>query len=220
MTEVLVEAYVTSPAQALAAEDAGAGRIELCGPGEGGLTPTREAILETLSLVRVPVHVMIRPREGDFHYTAHEFDAMRLSIGMAKRCGVAGVVFGVLRREGGLDADRMSELIGLARPMRVACHRAFDSTPDPDAALEILLRLGVDLVLTSGHAATALEGAGTLAKHVARAGDRLTVLAGGSVRPSNVRELVARSGVHEVHARALDPQVIAGLAAALDDQPS
>src|SRR5690606_15458535 len=135
---------------------AGAGRIKLCGPGEGGLTPAREAILETLSLVRVPVHVMVRPRERDFHYSAYEFDEMRLSAEMVKRSGAAGVVFGVLRREGMLDADRMSQLIAISRPLRVACHRAFDSTHDADAALETLLRLGVDLVLTSGHALTAL----------------------------------------------------------------
>lgn len=215
MSEILVEAYVTSPAQALAAEDAGAGRIELCGPGEGGLTPTREAILETLSLVRVPVHVMVRPREGDFHYSAHEFDAMRLSVEMVKRSGAAGVVFGVLRREGMLDNDRMSQLVALARPLRVACHRAFDSTPDADAALETLLRLGVDVVLTSGHAPTALEGAATLARHVAASSGRIEILAGGSVRAHNVQAVVAASGVRSVHARGLDPAEIRTLAAAL-----
>ncbi len=214
---MLIEAYVTSPAEAEAAVSAGAGRIELCGPGEGGLTPSADVIAQTLRLVTVPVHVMVRPREGDFHYTDAEFATMRASVEAVSRSGAAGVVFGVLRADGTLDIARMQELIAAAWPLKVACHRAFDSTPDADAALDVLLALGVDVVLTSGHAPTALAGVDTLSRHVRRAGGKLTVLAGGSVRAENVREIVARSGVGEVHARATDPAVIARLAAALRD---
>lgn len=212
---MLIEAYVTSPAEAEAAERAGAGRIELCGPGEGGLTPSRADVERTLRAVSVPVHVMIRPREGNFRYSEIEFDAMRRAVEWVSGSGAAGVVFGVLRPDRTLDIPRMQELITLAWPLRIACHRAFDATPDADAALDVLLALGVDLVLTSGHAPTALEGAETLARHVHRAAGRLTVLAGGSVRAENVRDVVARSGVHEVHARGTKPQVISEIVGAL-----
>jgi copper homeostasis protein len=150
---------------------------------------------------------MVRPREGDFLYSASEFAAMRASVADAAANGAAGVVFGILRVDDTLDVARMSELTTLARPMRVACHRAFDRTPVPDEALDVLLALGVDLVLTSGHAPTALDGAPVLARHVRRAGERMVILAGGSVRAGNVRDIVERTGVREVHARATDPRV-------------
>jgi copper homeostasis protein len=136
---------------------------------------------------------------------------MRRGVELAKGAGAAGVVFGILRADGTLDEERMRDLIALGRPLRVVCHRAFDRTPDADAALETLLALGVDLVLTSGHAPTALEGAETLARLVRRAGDALVILAGGTVRAENVAELVAATGVREVHARASDPAVFAAL---------
>jgi copper homeostasis protein len=214
---ILLEAYVTSAVEALAAEDAGAGRIELCGPGEGGLTPSETSLLNALSLVHVPVHVMIRPREGDFVYSDAEFAQMREGVRMAKQAGARGVVFGVLHADSTLDVARMRELMHLARPLKVGCHRAFDRTPDADAALDALIALGVHVVLTSGHAATALEGAATLKRHVARAGDRISVLAGGTVRATNARALIAASGVSAVHARGLDHRVIAELAEVLSD---
>jgi copper homeostasis protein len=215
----VIEAYVASPAQALAAEDEGAGRIELCGPGEGGLTPSVAAMRETLALVRVPVHVMVRPCEGGFVYDDAEFALMKKGVLNAKAARAAGVVFGMLNDDGTLDAARMQELIALARPLRVGVHRAFDGCVDPDAALETLLALGVDVVLTAGHAPTALEGAATLKRLVAKAGERLVILAGGHVRAENVKALLAQSGVSEIHARATSPGIIAGLAAALRDQP-
>ena len=134
-----------------------------------------------------------------------ELEQMRRSIEVAKRAGAHGVVLGVLRDDATIDAERMWEFVGRARAMRVAFHRAFDQTPDPDAALDTLVQLGVDLVLTSGHASTAIDGANTLARHVGRAGDRIVILAGGKVRAPNVARLVELTGVREVHAWALDP---------------
>ena len=216
---MLIEAYVASPAQAVVAVAEGAGRIELCGPGEGGLTPSVADLHETLALVQVPVHVMVRPREGDFVYDAAEFAVMKQSVLDAKAAGAAGVVFGLLNEDLTFDVPRMRELIALARPLRIAIHRAFDGCADPDAGLETLLALGVDVVLAAGHAPTALEGAPTLKRLVAKAGDRLVILAGGNVRAENVHAMLAQSGVPEIHARATSPGVIAGLAAALRDQP-
>ncbi len=216
---LLLEAYVDTLETACAAVDCGAGRLELCGPGEGGLTPSRALIgavraaltAEGTRAIAVPIHVMIRPREGDFRYSDAEFAEMRDGVLMAREAGAEGVVCGILRADGSLDVERMRTLVDLARPMRVACHRAFDRTPDADAALDQLIALGVDLVLTSGHAATALEGTGTLARHVRRAAGRIVILAGGGVRAGNVRRILDETGVQEVHARASDPQVFAAL---------
>jgi copper homeostasis protein len=208
---MLIEAYVNSEQTARAAEQAGADRLELCGPGEGGLTPSPALLEAVFATARIPVHVMIRPREGGFEYTPTELALMREGIVAAKDAGAAGVVFGVLGADSTLDAPVMRALTALARPLRVGCHRAFDRTPDPDAALDTLLGLGVDLVLTSGHAPSAFEGVEVLARHVRRAGERLRVLAGGGVRAENVHAVVAASGVHEVHARALEPEVFAAL---------
>jgi copper homeostasis protein len=168
-----------------------------------------------MAVTRVPVHVMVRPRIGDFVYSAAELRAMKEAILEAKRARVAGVVFGVLSRDGTLDLKAMRDLVAEAKPLRVACHRAFDATPDADAALDQLIALGVDLVLTSGHAPTALEGVATLARHVKRAAGRITILAGGSVRGEDVKRIIEQSGVAEVHARATDPAIIPALVAVI-----
>jgi copper homeostasis protein len=207
----LVEACVDSLETAFAAQAAGAGRLELCGPGEGGLTPSPGLLASVMAVATVPVHVMIRAREGDFEYSGAEFSAMVDSVVAAREAGAKGVVFGVLLEDATIDLARMAELIVTAWPLRVCCHRAFDRTPDPDAALDDLLALGMDVVLTSGHARTAIDGAPTLARHVQRAAGRMRILAGGNVRAGNVRALMEATGVRHVHARATEPAAFADL---------
>ena len=207
----LVEAYVDQLETACAAERHGAERLELCGPGEGGLTPSPASLHEVLVAVRIPVHAMIRPRTGDFVYTAEEFAAMREGIAMAKAAGAAGVVFGITHADGTLDVARMVELVTLARPLRVGIHRAFDRAPDPEVALDQVIALGIDVVLTSGHAESAEQGIPALARLVTRAAGRTVILAGGGVRAPNVRRIINETGVHEVHARASDPEVFAAV---------
>jgi copper homeostasis protein len=207
----LVEAYVDQLETACAAERHGAERLELCGPGEGGLTPSPASLHEVLVAVRIPVHAMIRPRTGDFVYTAEEFAAMREGIAMAKAAGAAGVVFGITHADGTLDVARMAELVTLARPLRVGIHRAFDRAPDPEVALDQVIALGIDVVLTSGHAESAEQGIPALARLVTRAAGRTVILAGGGVRAPNVRRIINETGVHEVHARASDPEVFAAV---------
>lgn len=207
----LVEAYVDELATAVAAAQHGAGRLELCGPGEGGLTPSPGLLCAVLDAVRIPVHAMVRPRTGDFVYSAGEFAAMREGVAMAKDAGAAGVVFGITHADGTLDVVRMAELVALARPMRVGIHRAFDRAPDPDVALDQVIALGIDVVLTSGHAESAEQGIPTLARLVTRASGRTVILAGGGVRAPNVRRIIRETGVHEVHARASDPEVFAAV---------
>ncbi len=212
-----IEAYVETAAQAVAAVAAGADRLELCGPGEGGLTPSAALVEEVLRDAPTAVHAMVRPRSGDFVYDDEEFAQMMRDIARLRAQGLRGVVFGVLRRNGELDLPRMQVLVDAAKGLRTVCHRAFDHTPDADTALRQLLQLGVDEVLTSGHAPTALEGAATLRRLHGLANGRLAILAGGGVRPHNVRALVAQSGVHRVHARATEDAVIRGIRDAFGD---
>jgi copper homeostasis protein len=202
MTPVLVEACVDSVECALAAEAAGAGRVELCADlVQGGTTPSAGTIALCCERLRIPVFVMIRPRGGDFVYSASECETMRRDIACAGRLGAAGVVFGLLREDGTVDEARTRILVEEARPLAVTFHRAFDVCRDPLRALEVLVRLGVDRVLTSGQAATAEQGAPLIERLVRRAEDRIGILAGGGVREGNVADLVARTGVREVHLR-------------------
>jgi copper homeostasis protein len=148
------------------AEEAGADRLELCGPGEGGLTPSIEVILEVTQAVKIPVHVMIRPRAGDFNYSDVEFEQMIGSIQEIKTQTIAkGVVFGILNPDHSIDTERMKTLCESARPLRIVCHKAFDETPDADSAINTLMELGIDEVLTSGHCKTAVEGASALSNY-------------------------------------------------------
>lgn len=200
---VLVEVCVDSIDGALEAAYGGANRLELCGELlQGGVTPSAGLIGAVWECVEIPVFVIIRPRPGDFLYTHDERDVMLRDIEFAKSQDVDGVVFGALTAEGEIDVDAMRELVDAAGALDITFHRAFDFVRDQQAALEALIDLGVDRVLTSGGAPSALEGAEMLAKLQAHAGDALTILAGGSVTADNVSELVRRSGVWEVHVRA------------------
>ena len=208
---VLVEACVDSIATALAAEAAGANRIELCGWGVGGTTPTFGLMSRCRELLRIPVHVMIRPREGNFEYNDDELHIMLKDIGAARSAGVDGVVFGVLHADQTIHVEHMQALMNAARPLRTVCHRAFDQTPDASAALNTLMQLEMHEVLTSGHAKTANEGMMQLAEHCRVADGRIAVMAGGGVRAENVREIAAFSKVPNVHVRATDSAVFAAV---------
>jgi copper homeostasis protein len=199
---VAVEACVDAIDAALEAERGGASRIELCGElMQGGVTPSAGLIAAVWDRIDIPLFVLVRPRTGDFLYTDDELDVMRRDIEQVKSLGVDGIAIGVLTADGDVDVDRMRSLIDLARPMSVTFHRAFDLVRDRDAAVEALLALGVDRVLTSGGAATALEGADAIAALVDVVGDRMIVMAGGSITAANVAGIVARTGVPEVHVR-------------------
>lgn len=208
---VLVEAAVDSFAGALAAQAEGAHRIELCGPlHDGGTTPSAGLIARCSDELLLSVHVLVRPRSGDFVYSEDEILIMEKDIAVAKELGADGVVIGALTPDGEVDAGVMSRLIAIASPMRVGFHRAFDQVRDQDEALELLVSLQVDLILTSGGAKTAMDGAARLKSLVDRAGDRVGIIAGGSVTKANAAELVKRTGVRTIHGRAFE-----GVAAAV-----
>jgi copper homeostasis protein len=200
---VILEACVDSVESALAAQAGGADRVELCeGLLEGGTTPSAGLIEVCRERLRIPLHVLIRPRGGDFVYSDVETEVMRRDIALARRFGAQGVVLGALRPDGTVDVERTRELIGAARPLSVTFHRAFDFSPDADAALDALIALGVDRVLTSGQAASAVEGTQTLARLVMRAAGRIAILAGGGLSEENLAAVIVGSGVREVHVRA------------------
>lgn len=188
---------------AAAAARAGSHRLELCVDLEsGGITPPESLIVAVRERVSIPVFVMVRPRAGDFVYDDDEFATALRQTATARTRGAHGIVTGVLRRDGFIDVERTRLLVQAAGDLPVTFHRAFDAVPhQPATALEDIITAGIQRVLTSGAAATALEGAGRLASLVRQAGDRITVLAGGGVRADNVRQVIARSGVTEIHAR-------------------
>ena len=200
--DTLFEACVTSLDSAVAAEQGGAGRVELCGwEAEGGTTPTPALIKEVCARLRIPVFALIRPRGGDFVYSAAEADRVVAEIEMAKREGVRGIVAGALNRQGRIDEGTTARFVTAASPLPLTFHRAFDAATDQGMALEALVSLGVTRVLTSGGAATAEQGISMLRKLVEQGRGRIGILAGGKIRAENVVAIVHQSGVREIHAR-------------------
>jgi len=199
---VIVEAAVESLDDALAAVAGGADRLELCANlDDGGTTPSAALITAVREKVELPVLVMIRPRGGDFMYSDAELSRMYEDIAMARVLGASGVVLGVLDTFERLDLERSAALVEAAEGLPVTFHRAIDRVARRVVAIDALAALGVARVLTSGGAATASEGTDELRAMVRRAGDRLTIVAGGGVRANNAREIVERTGVTELHAR-------------------
>lgn len=212
---ILVEAAVESLEGAVAAERAGAHRLELCGAlGIGGITPARELSDTVCERSRLPVHVMIRPRGGDFVYSAAEIERMVADIESLGYVA-AGIVTGALDNRAQIDIEQTRRLVAAAGGLPVTFHRAFDGIADQSAALEQLIELGVARALTSGGATSAIDGAARIAELVEQAAGRIVILAGGGVRGHNVRELVGRTGVTEVHARLIDSEQMKAIVDAL-----
>ncbi|MGD9636068.1 MAG: copper homeostasis protein CutC [Pirellulales bacterium] len=199
----LIEVCVSSVADAVAAERAGADRLELCSALEvGGLTPSAALVDEVLERVTVPVVAMIRPRMGGFHYAADEFRTALLDAKWALGGGVRGIVFGFLTCDRRIDEPRCQEIVALAGDRETVFHRAFDFVCDPLAAADDLVRLGVTRLLTSGQESTALAGAALIREIADRTRGQLTVMPGGGVRSDNVLEIIERTRCHEVHVGA------------------
>jgi copper homeostasis protein len=197
---LLLEVAVDSLERAIAAERAGAHRLELCARLElGGLTPALELIRQVRSAVRIPIHVMVRPRPGNFVYTSDEFAQMKQSISAIKTDNVQGIVTGVLLPGNSVDTHRTRELVALASPLQVTFHRAFDETKDLAAALESIVLTGAHRILTSGGAADAQSGVSVLRSLVQQAGSRIKILAGGGLHAGNIAEVAHATGARELH---------------------
>jgi copper homeostasis protein len=179
---VIVEVCVDSLDSALAAERGGAQRVELCsGLMEGGVTPSAGLIATTRQKVSIGLHVMIRPRPGDFCYSPDEFSVMQRDVLMAKQLGADGLVFGILDLDGSVDVPKTRQLVELARPLKTTYHRAFDMSADLGRSLEQVIETGADRILTSGGEPTAVEGAETLRSLVELANGRVIVMACGGI---------------------------------------
>ena len=200
MSEILLECCVGSVESAVNAELGGAGRVELCAALElGGVTPSSAAIRLARERIDIPLFVLVRPRGGDFHYSPVEVEVMKTDIAGARDLGADGIVLGILRKDGNVDVERTAELIEAAGGASITFHRAFDSTPDPLAALETLRELGVNRVLTTGGARRAEEGLAGLGKLVEAAAGRIGILPGGGINHENCRQVVEQTGAREIH---------------------
>ena len=197
---ILIEVCANSVASALAAQAGGAGRVELCcALVEGGLTPSPASVELARAKLHIDLHVLIRPRGGDFCYDDLEFKVMLRDIEFCKRSGAGGVVIGILHSDGSVDMERTNVLVQAARPMTVTFHRAFDMTADPFRALEDLLASGVERLLTSGQRGSAMQGRELIGELVRRAAGRLIVMPGAGINEGNVSELIAATGAREYH---------------------
>lgn len=203
--EFKFEICANSVESCLAAQEGGADRVELCaGIPEGGTTPSYGEIkLARKLLTKTKLHVIIRPRGGDFLYTPLELERMEEDIRICRELGVDGVVFGCLTEEGEIDREANRRLVELARPMSVTFHRAFDRTADPMKALEDIISLGCNRILTSGQQPKAIDGISLLAQLEKKLKEYplppIQLLAGSGVNKENIRQIFDATGIHEYH---------------------
>lgn len=197
---ILVEAIACSPEDAAVAQAAGVDRLEVCSALVlGGLTPSLGIFRTIRAATRLPLVAIVRPRASGFCYSIREFQSMLDDAQALVEAGADGLVFGILDEAGEIDAERCKAFVDRVSPCPTVFHRAFDATPEPLLALQTLIDVGVARVLTCGHAATALQGSDRIRKLIETAAGRIEVMAGGGVRPETVREIVAQSGVTQVH---------------------
>lgn len=200
----IIEICANSAQSCVEAEAGGAKRVELCaGIPEGGTTPSYGEIRMAQRLTsKIDINVIIRPRGGDFLYTEAEIGSMLLDIELCKQSGVHGVVFGCLTKEGDIDVPLMRRLIETAAPLSVTCHRAFDVCRDPFRAMEKLIDLGCDRILTSGQQSDAVKGIPMIKQLVERADGRIIIMPGCGVREENIALIEQETGAKEFHTSA------------------
>lgn len=191
------------------AEQAGAGRIEFCSDySSGGVTPLWDDILKVKKGLSIPLHVIIRPRGGNFVYSTTEMDAMKRDILFCKEHQVNGLVFGVLTSDHAIDVRANNELIGLCAGLSCTFHRAVDECMDIDRAVDDIINLGFHSVLTSGGKRNVIEGIDHLTRLQKTVGEQITIMPGGGVRSSNIAQLLEQTGCREFHSAAMINQVI------------
>ena len=197
---ILLEICADSVESAVIAQEAGAGRIELCcNLAEGGTTPSYGTISSARNNLRIKLNVLIRPRSGDFLYSDEEFDIMRRDIEICGELGADGIVTGILNPGGTIDVDRTARLVEIAYPMTVTFHRAFDMCVDPVDGLEDIIATGADRLLTSGLKNRAADSVEIIRQLIIQAGSRLTIITGGGIDETNVAKIIEMTGAKEVH---------------------
>jgi|EndMetStandDraft_4_1072995.scaffolds.fasta_scaffold124362_2 copper homeostasis protein len=214
MAEILLEVCVDDVAGLEAAIEGGADRIELCSAlALGGLTPSA-GLMSAAQRSPIPCYAMIRPRAGNFIYSPAEIDIMTNDIYFAASSGLAGVVFGASLPDGRLDTEALITLSNAIGTMPHTLHRAFDLVPDMNEAIELAVDCGFERILTSGRAATALDGIDTIAESIKIADGRISIMPGSGVSLKTIDAILARAAVKEVHsscsvsAKAEDPRLV------------
>jgi len=196
----LIEACVAHIQSAIAAQEGGAKRVELCDNlYEGGTTPSYATIKLAREKLNIGLNVMIRPRGSDFCYSEVEFELMNEDIKVCKDLGADGVVFGILLTDGNVDLKRTKQLVELANPMNVTFHRAFDVTPNPFKSLEDLIDLGLDRILTAGQKNTVPEGIELIKQLIEKAGNKIIIMPGSGINENNIKEIRDYTGAKEFH---------------------
>jgi copper homeostasis protein len=196
----VLEICVESVDRAVAAERGGAHRVELCTDlSSGGITPSAGLMQVARQNLSIPIHVLIRPRIGDFVYSPREIQIMEHDITMAKQLGMNAVVLGLLDDKRRVDVDRTARLVALAHPLPVTFHRAFDFCQDRSSSLEEVIQTGAARLLTSGGEARAMEGLAGLASLVKAAASRIVVMPGGGIGVDDIVPLLQRTAAREIH---------------------
>jgi len=197
---MILEACVNSALSTIEAQNGGADRVELCeNMFEGGCTPSAGAIKFARQHLQISLFVMIRPRGADFCYSPGEFEIMKRDVQIVKDLGADGIVFGILRPDGTIDKDRVAQLVELARPMGITCHRAFDMTRDPYEALNDLISLGIDRILTSGQCDSALQGAPLIRELIGMSKGKIILMPGHGIKEYNFEQVIHETGAKEFH---------------------
>jgi len=198
--QFILEICVESVDHAIAAERGGADRLELCSDlPSGGITPSAELMQAARRQVNIPIHVLIRPRAGDFCYSDDEFEIMRREIVAAKQFGMNGIVLGVLRGNEHVDIERTRSLVEAASPLPVTFHRAIDTTRNLEESLEDVIRTGASRILTSGGQPSATQGLSALASLVQAARGRILIMACGAINADNVADIARTTRAREFH---------------------
>ena len=185
------------------AQQAGADRIELCAnPAEGGTTPSYGFIHSARKLLAIELYVMIRPRGGDFFYSDDEYDIMKTDVDTCKKIGCDGIVLGMLNRDGSIDKKRCKYLTDYAYPIGVTFHRAFDRAINPGQALEDVINIGCERILTSGQQPKVMDGKILIKELIDQADDRIIIMPGSGVTSSNIAGIAESTGAKEFHSSA------------------
>lgn len=191
---MLLEVCANSVESAIAAEKGGADRVELCeNLSEGGTTPSFGTITLARKQLSIDLHVIIRPRGGDFLYNSNELEIMKSDILECKKIGVDGVVFGMLTQDGKIDKALCRQFVDLAFPMKTTFHRAFDMVSDPFQSMDELISLGFDILLTSGFQNKAINGVHLISELVNRANNRISIMPGSGINEENILEIANKT---------------------------
>ncbi|GAB3905676.1 copper homeostasis protein CutC [Mucilaginibacter boryungensis] len=202
---VSLEVCANSATSAIAAQNGGAARVELCNNlYQGGITPSHGHILVARKHLHIKLYTLIRPRSGDFLYTKEEFQVMLSDVRQSIALGCDGIVVGILNKDGSVDMERNSQIVNMARQhgLGVTFHRAFDVCADKEKALEDLIHIGFERLLTSGGKSNVIEGARNVKNLLDQANGRISIMPGGGISEKNVADLVHYTGVKEIHSSA------------------